>query len=323
MSEPLLSVRNLRTHFFTKRGVVKAVDDVSFDIHMGKTFGLVGETGCGKSVTALSVMGLVPHPGRVVGGEVWFKDRNLLEMGPEELRDVRGKEISMIFQDPLTSLNPVFTVGYQVDEPLIFHKNLDDWLVEERTQEMLSRVGIPSPSQRRKNYPHQFSGGMRQRAMIAMALMCNPDLLIADEPTTALDVTIQAQILEMLKGLRENLDLSVLLITHNFGVVAEMCDRIAVMYAGNIVEVADAVTLFENPIHPYTRGLMMCLPSVDRKIDRLASIDGVVPSLIDPPVCCRFHNRCNDSTDLCSKNSPQLMETEPDHYVACFQCNGV
>jgi len=318
MSEKLLSVKNLKTHFFTKRGMVQAVDGVSFSIEKSETFGLVGETGCGKSVTALSIMGLVPPPGRIIDGEIWFKDENLLKMETEELKGIRGKDISMIFQDPLTSLNPIFTIGYQVDEPMIIHKKLEDWYLKERTAEMLDRVGIPSPAQRRRDYPHQFSGGMRQRAMIAMALTCNPSLLIADEPTTALDVTIQAQILDLLKSLRKDLDLSILLITHNFGVVAEMCDRVAVMYAGKIVEIAETETIFENPTHPYTKGLMRCLPRMNHKMDRLASIDGVVPSLIDLLTSCRFHNRCKESKEICSKNEPQLIEIEPGHYVSCF-----
>jgi oligopeptide/dipeptide ABC transporter ATP-binding protein len=318
MNETILDVKNLKTHFFTKRGIVKAVDGVSFSIRRSETFGLVGETGCGKSITALSTIGLVPPPGRIVEGEVWFKDKNLLEMTQEELREIRGKDVSMIFQDPLTSLNPIFTIGFQVDEPMIIHKNLEKWYVEERTTEMLQRVGIPLPNERRKDYPHQFSGGMRQRAMIAMALTCNPSLLIADEPTTALDVTIQAQILELIKGLKEELDLSVLLITHNMGVIAEMCDRVAVMYAGKIVEVAETEELFEKPLHPYTQGLMMCLPKVDKWQDRLYSIDGTVPNLVDAPVGCYFYNRCKQANKQCSTEKPKLCGEENNHLVACF-----
>jgi oligopeptide/dipeptide ABC transporter ATP-binding protein len=318
MEDPLLIVEGLKTYFPTRYGTVKAVDDVDFEVYKGETFGLIGESGCGKSMTALSIMRLIPPPGDIIAGKILFKGQNLLENSEEEMRSIRGEEMSMIFQDPMTSLNPVFNIGYQVDEPLIFHKNMGKKSIIDRTLEMLGKVGIPSPSTRRRSYPHQFSGGMRQRAMIAMALTCNPSLLIADEPTTALDVTIQAQILELIKGLKEELDLSVLLITHNMGVIAEMCDRVAVMYAGKIVEVAETEELFEKPLHPYTQGLMMCLPKVDKWQDRLYSIDGTVPNLVDAPVGCYFYNRCKQANKQCLTEKPKLCGEENNHLVACF-----
>jgi oligopeptide/dipeptide ABC transporter ATP-binding protein len=318
MEDPILIVEGLKTHFPTRHGTVKAVDDVDFKVYKGETFGLIGESGCGKSMTALSIMRLIPPPGNIIDGKIVFKGENLLENSEEEMRSIRGEELSMIFQDPMTSLNPVFNIGYQVDEPLIFHKTMAKKSIIDRTLEMLGKVGIPSASSRRGNYPHQFSGGMRQRAMIAMALNCDPDLLIADEPTTALDVTIQAQILELIKELKEELGLSVLLITHNMGVIAEMCDRVAVMYAGKIVEVAETEELFEKPLHPYTRGLMMCLPKVDMWQDRLYSINGTVPNLVDTPDGCYFYNRCKRANSQCLTEKPLLCEEENNHYVACF-----
>jgi len=319
LEDPLLIVERLKTHFPTRYGTVRAVDDVDFEVYKGETFGLIGESGCGKSMTALSIMRLIPTPGNIVAGKILFKGNNLLKISEEEMRSIRGEEMSMIFQDPMTSLNPVFNIGYQVDEPLIFHKKMGKKSIVERTLEMLGKVGIPSASSRRGNYPHQFSGGMRQRAMIAMALNCDPDLLIADEPTTALDVTIQAQILELIKGLKEEFGLSVLLITHNMGVIAEMCDRVAVMYAGKIVEVAETKELFEKPLHPYTRGLMMCLPKVNQWQDRLYSIDGTVPNLVDAPAGCYFSNRCKQANKQCLTEKPPLCGEENNHLVACFE----
>jgi oligopeptide/dipeptide ABC transporter ATP-binding protein len=319
LEDPLLIVESLKTYFPTRYGTVKAVDNVDFEVFKGETFGLIGESGCGKSMTALSIMRLIPPPGNIIDGKILFKGKNLLENNEDEMRSIRGEEMSMIFQDPMTSLNPVFNIGYQVDEPLIFHKKMGKKSIVERTLEMLDKVGIPSASSRRENYPHQFSGGMRQRAMIAMALNCDPDLLIADEPTTALDVTIQAQILELIKGLKEELGLSVLLITHNMGVIAEMCDRVAVMYAGKIVEVAETKELFEIPLHPYTRGLMMCLPRVNQWQDRLYSIDGTVPNLVDAPVGCYFYNRCKQANKQCLTEKPPLSGEENNHLVACFE----
>jgi peptide/nickel transport system ATP-binding protein len=319
LEDPLLIVERLKTHFPTRYGTVRAVDDVDFEVYKGETFGLIGESGCGKSMTALSIMRLIPTPGNIVAGKILFKGNNLLKISEEEMRSIRGEEMSMIFQDPMTSLNPVFNIGYQVDEPLIFHKKMGKKSIVERTLEMLGKVGIPSASSRRGNYPHQFSGGMRQRAMIAMALNCDPDLLIADEPTTALDVTIQAQILELIKGLKEEFGLSVLLITHNMGVIAEMCDRVAVMYAGKIVEVAETKELFEKPLHPYTRGLMMCLPKVNQWQDRLYSIDGTVPNLVDAPAGCYFSNRCKQANKQCLTEKPPLCGEKNNHLVACFE----
>jgi len=318
MDDPLLSVEGLKTYFPTRYGTVKAVDNIDFKVFKGETFGLIGESGCGKSVTALSIVRLIPPPGNIVSGKVLFKGKNLFKISEEEMRSIRGDKISIIFQDPMTSLNPVLNIGYQVDEPLIFHKTLGKKSIIDRTLEMLDKVGIPLSSSRRENYPHQFSGGMRQRAMIAMALNCDPDFLIADEPTTALDVTIQAQILELIKGLKEEFGLSVLLITHNMGVIADMCDRVAVMYAGKIVEVAETKELFENPLHPYTRGLMMCLPKLNEKQERLYSIDGTVPNLVDSPVGCYFYNRCKQASKQCLTEKPPLHCAENNHLVACF-----
>jgi len=315
--EDLLEVSNLETHFFSYRGVVKAVDGVFFDMKKGESLGLVGETGSGKSVTALSIMRLVPPPGKIVGGEVIFQGENLLEKSEEEMRRIRGKRISMIFQDPMTSLNPVFRVGEQLAEVFIQHQKLDKKEAEKKSVDLLRSVGIPDPDRRAKQFPHQLSGGMRQRAMIAMALASRPDLLIADEPTTALDVTIQAQILELIKELRREVGTSMLLITHNLGVVAETCDRIAIMYAGGIIELAKAVNLFKNPLHPYTQGLLDCIPRIDAPKKRLAVISGLVPDLIQPPPGCRFHPRCESASDRCRTEKPYLIDIGGGHWVAC------
>jgi len=315
--EDLLRVSDLETHFFSYRGVVKAVDGVFFNMRKGESLGLVGETGSGKSVTALSIMRLIPPPGRIVGGKVIFQGENLLEKPEEEMRKIRGKRISMIFQDPMTSLNPVFRVGEQLAEVFTQHQGLDKKEAEKKSVDLLKSVGIPDPDRRAKQFPHQLSGGMRQRAMIAMALASRPDLLIADEPTTALDVTIQAQILELIKELKREVGTSMLLITHNLGVVAETCDRIAIMYAGSIVELAKSVTLFKNPLHPYTRGLLDCIPRIDAPKEKLAVIPGLVPDLIQPPLGCKFHPRCECPSDRCSAEKPQLLNVGDDHWVAC------
>ena len=317
-SEILLEVKNLKTQFFTEDGVVKAVDDVSFKIRRGEVLGLVGESGCGKTVTSLSVLRLVPDPpGKVVSGEVFFNGEDLLEKSEKEMRNIRGNEISMIFQDPISSLNPVFTVENQILENIELHQDLTHEEALQKGIEVLKLVGIPEAERRITDYPHHFSGGMRQRVMIAMALSCNPALIIADEPTTALDVTIQAQVLDLMKDLREDLNMAILYITHNLGVIAEMADRIAIMYAGNIVEEGSCVTIFKNPHHPYTKALLSSIPRMDKKLDRLGVIKGVVPNLINPPSGCRFHPRCPLATEKCSREVPPYVETEPDHLVFC------
>ena len=315
----LLDVRDLATHFFTEEGVSRAVDGVSFDVRQGETLALVGESGCGKSVTALSILRLVPPPGRIVRGKVLFRGRDLLTVGGEAIRRVRGKEISMIFQEPMTSLNPVFTVGRQITEALEIHEDVGADEARRRAVEMLRYVGIPAPEQRIDEYPHQLSGGMRQRVMIAMALICRPAILIADEPTTALDVTIQAQILRLLKRLQQELEMSVMLITHDLGVVAENARRVAVMYAGKIVEFADAAELFHHPLHPYTIGLFGSLPSTHQRGERLRTIPGTVPTPTHIPSGCPFHPRCPIAERRCAENVPELRELRPAHTVRCWK----
>lgn len=319
MSETILEVQDLRTYFFTEEGVVKAVDGVSLELRRGETLGLVGESGCGKSVTSLSIMRLVPSPpGKIVGGKIIYKGENLLEKDEKYMRHIRGNEIAMIFQDPMTSLNPVFRVGDQIAEAIQLHQGVGRKEALRRAVEMMKLVRIPLAEQRVMDYPHQFSGGMRQRIMIAMALSCNPEILIADEPSTALDVTIQAQILEIMKNLQRERGMSILLITHDLGVIAEMSDRVAVMYAGVIVEYADVKSLFKKPLHPYTKGLLTSIPSLVKRLDRLNVIEGTVPSLVDPPPGCRFHPRCPRAMPICSQEEPELREVEKDHEVACF-----
>jgi oligopeptide transport system ATP-binding protein len=319
---PLLQVKDLRTYFYTPDGVVKAVDGVSFDLQPGETLGIVGESGCGKSVTALSIMRLIPTPpGRIVAGQVIFEGEDLLQKDPDEMRRVRGRRIAMIFQDPMTSLNPVLTVGRQISEALELHLRLDPGAARRRTIELLDMVGIPSARQRVNDYPHQFSGGMRQRVMIAMALSCNPRLLIADEPTTALDVTIQAQILELLKNLTREFHTAVMLITHNLGVVAGMCDRVLVMYAGRIVEEAPTTLLFERPAHPYTLGLLRSVPRLDEaRKERLVPIEGLPPDLINLPPGCPFAPRCAFAGEKSFQERPELMAVgdDPRHRAACW-----
>lgn len=314
----LLSVKNLKTHFFTHEGIVKAVDGVSFTINKGETLGLVGESGCGKSVSSLSIMRLIPHPpGKIVGGEIYFEGKNLLKLDDKEIRKMRGKKISMIFQEPMTSLDPVFTIGHEIGEVIQLHQGSSKEEARKKSIEILKVVGIPDVEKRIDNYPHELSGGMRQRVMIAMALSCNPTLLIADEPTTALDVTIQAQILRLINDLKDKFGASVMLITHDLGVIAEMCDNVAVMYAGNIVEYTDVYTLFNNPLHPYTKGLNKSMPRMNVEAEHLDVIPGMVPNLLDLPSGCPFHPRCDLSFKKCVEEMPELIEIENSHLVRC------
>ncbi len=322
---PLLEVDNLQTHFFTADGVVKAVDGVSYSVRSGETLGVVGESGCGKSVTALSILRLVASPpGRIVGGEVRFDGRNLLSMTERQMEDIRGNDISMIFQEPMTSLNPLYTIGKQISEAVALHQGLSRRDAHEKAIEMLRRVSIPEPERRVNAYPHQMSGGMRQRVMIAMALSCNPRVLIADEPTTALDVTIQAQILDLMRDLQDKFGTAIVLITHDMGVVAENADRVVVMYAGRKVEEAPVDDLFDRPGHPYTRGLLGSIPNVEVAAHagpgraRLAEIKGMVPSLARLPQGCTFAPRCGFATDRCRAEYPKLEEYRPAHFVACW-----
>jgi len=316
---PLIQVKDLRTSFFTPEGEVKAVDGVSYEIAEGRTLGLVGESGCGKSVTALSIMRLVQPPGKIVGGAILYRGSDLLKLDNESMRKIRGNEISMIFQEPMTSLNPVFTVGDQIGEAVRLHQKVGRREARGKTIEMLRLVRIADPESRVDSYPHQLSGGMRQRVMIAMALSCNPSLLIADEPTTALDVTIQAQILELIGELKQKLGMALLLITHDLGVVAERADEVAIMYGGIIVERASARDIFRRPLHPYTVGLLNSLPGASgHKKKRLAAIPGVVPSPLDLPSGCRFRDRCPRAREICAGVQPPLAELEPGHWAACY-----
>ena len=321
---PLLQVQNLKTYFHTEAGIAKAVDGVNFEIYPGEVVGLVGESGSGKSVTALSVLRLIPDPpGKIVDGSIFFKGRNLLELSWDEIRDIRGKEISMIFQEPMTSLNPVFTIGMQVMEAVLVHEKVSKEEAFQRSVQMLELVGIPDPPSRMNDYPQQFSGGMRQRVMIAIALACNPSLLIADEPTTALDVTIQAQILELMLQIKDQRkEAAILLITHNLAVVAETCHRVMVMYGGKIQEVATVRELFKNPLHPYTKGLLASLPTVDGpRQERLTTIPGSVPSIVDLPAGCKFVTRCSERIEKCALIEPELIETLPGHWARCHVVN--
>jgi peptide/nickel transport system ATP-binding protein len=322
VAERLLEVEDLRTHFRTVEGTVRAVDGVSFHIESGETLAVVGESGCGKSVTSMSILRLIQEPPGKITGSVRFKGRDLLKLSEREMRDIRGNEISMIFQEPMTSLNPVLTIGRQISETLKLHQGMDDRAAEARAIEMLELVHIPEARRRVKEYPHQLSGGMRQRVMIAMALACNPQLLIADEPTTALDVTIQAQILELMGELKSKVGAAILLITHDLGVVAEMAERIVVMYAGRKVEEARATDLFSRPRHPYTQGLLGAVPKLgssltERGRTRLSEIPGIVPNLKKPIEGCAFASRCPHVTDLCRKVAPAVELKAPGHFVAC------
>jgi oligopeptide/dipeptide ABC transporter ATP-binding protein len=321
----LLAVDNLSVHFFTEDGLAKAVQGVSFEIHKGKTFALVGESGCGKSVTALAIMRLVPDPpGKIVSGRMKFKNENLLDLTEKRMRNIRGNQIAMIFQEPMTSLNPVFTVGDQIAEAIKLHQKKGDEQAWADSVKMLKSVGIGDAERRAYEYPHQMSGGMRQRVMIAMAVSCQPDLIIADEPTTALDVTIQAQILDLLDELQRQNGMSILLITHDLGVVAERADEVAVMYASRIAEKAEAESLFQNPLHPYTQGLLKSVPQLGFEGERLATIPGIVPDPLHFPAGCKFHPRCpvGGNDERCKTVEPELREVQPGRHVACWYAPG-
>jgi len=319
----LLEIKDLKTYFFTEDGAVKAVDGVDFKVNQGETLGIVGESGCGKSVTAFSIMRLLDYPGKTVGGEIIFKEKDILKKSEAEMREIRGKEMAMIFQEPMSALNPVLTIGFQVSEALRMHFNISKKEAIKKAIKLLTKVGIPVPEQRVNEYPHQLSGGMRQRAMIAMALSCDPILLIADEPTTALDVTIQAQILELMKSLLRDFNGSLIMITHDLGVIAEIADRIAVMYAGKIVEYADKRTIFYNPAHPYTFGLLTSIPRLDIEMKRLNVIPGIVPNPLHFPPGCKFNTRCRFATEKCREKEPALSELEKGHLVRCWHSDKV
>ncbi|WP_055667068.1 ABC transporter ATP-binding protein [Desnuesiella massiliensis] len=319
MAKDLVEFRNLKTYFYTEDGIVKAVNDVSFKIKEGQTVGVVGESGCGKSVTSMSLMRLIPNPpGKIVDGDILFEGKSVISLTEDEMREIRGNKISVIFQEPMTSLNPVFTVGSQISEAVILHQKLSKEEARKKAIEMLKLVGIPRAEEIVDAFPHELSGGMRQRVMIAMALSCNPKLLIADEPTTALDVTIQAQILDLMRNIKDKLNTSIMLITHDLGVIAEMADYVVVMYAGKVVEEAPVEELFENPMHPYTIGLLKSKPGMNTKDKRLYSIPGQVPNPIGMPDNCYFCERCEKSIEICKKNIPELKEIKPGHKVACW-----
>ncbi|MEE8290528.1 MAG: ABC transporter ATP-binding protein [Candidatus Tectomicrobia bacterium] len=323
-TETLLELRNLKTHFHTPEGVVKAVDGVSYALQAGETLGVVGESGCGKSVTALSILGLIPQPpGQIFGDGIYFEGQDLTQLPGNELRKIRGNQISMIFQEPMTSLNPVLTIGFQIAEAIMRHQGLGQRDAIGKAADMLELVGMPLPRQRVKEYPHQLSGGMRQRAMIAMALSCQPKILLADEPTTALDVTIQAQILDLMLQLKDDTGTAIILITHDLGLVAETCERVIVMYAGKVVEEASVDDIFEQALHPYTIGLLHSIPALrttaaQGKRQRLQEIPGLVPSLHRLPTGCTFHPRCPKAFDECWQREPELHEVSPGHFVRCF-----
>ncbi|WP_026476354.1 ABC transporter ATP-binding protein [Alkaliphilus transvaalensis] len=313
----LLEIKNLSIHYITNDGTVKAVEDMNLEIGTGETLGLVGETGAGKTTTALGIMQLVPNPpGKIIGGEIFFEGENLIGKTPVEIRKIRGNKISMIFQDPMTSLNPVMTVGEQIAEVIKLHQSVNAKEAIERSMAMLEKVGIPG--ERHKDYPHQFSGGMRQRVVIAIALACNPQLLIADEPTTALDVTIQAQVLDLMKNLKKEFKTSMIMITHDLGVVAEVCDKVAIMYAGNVIEYTDVKRLYTSPKHPYTIGLFGSIPDINDDEDRLKPIKGLMPDPTDLPSGCPFHPRCPKAMSICSERKPLNTEIEPGHFVKCL-----
>ena len=316
----LLDIRNLRTYFFTDYGVVKAVDSIDLQVREGETLGIVGESGCGKSVTGLSILRLVPTPpGKIVEGKILFQGKDLLRLSEKEMRKIRGNKISMIFQEPMTSLNPVFTIGDQIAEAIILHQGLRKKEALQKTIEILRLVGIPGPEERIKNYPHQLSGGMRQRVMIAMAISCNPTLLIADEPTTALDVTIQAQILNLLQDLKQKLNMALILISHDLGVIAQVADRIAVLYAGSLMEYADTLEIFHRPRNPYTQGLLRSLPYYQKRKARFKVIPGQVPDPLSPPSGCKFHPRCDLAVEKCRKEEPLFEEVSPGHWSRCHR----
>ena len=316
--EILLEVKGLKTYFKDSRGLVPAVDGVDFILHKGETLGIVGESGCGKSMTAMSILHLLPPKGEIVDGSIQFKGQDITHLPPKEMARLRGKEIAMIFQEPMTSLNPVYTVGWQISEMILRHESMTKKQAKEKAIGMLRLVNIPAPEKRVDEYPHELSGGMRQRVMIAMALSCNPELLIADEPTTALDVTIQAQILDLMRNLKKSLNTSIIMITHDLGVVAEMSDYVLVMYAGMVMEYSDVATLFQQPLHPYTQGLMKALPRLDDPQDKLYVIKGAVPSLYHLPAGCRFWPRCPYATERCKQEMPGLYQSG-ERKVRCFR----
>ncbi|MDB5534762.1 MAG: oligopeptide transporter ATP-binding protein [Hyphomicrobiales bacterium] len=319
MSAPVLEIRNLKTYFASDRGEVRAVDGVSLHIDAGETLGVVGESGSGKSVTSLSVMRLIASPpGRYADGEIFFEGRDILKLDKAAMRDLRGNKLSMIFQEPMTSLNPVFTVGAQIAEAIMLHQHLSRQAAFKKAIDMLRLVNISAPERRAHEFPHQLSGGMRQRVMIAMALSCNPKLLIADEPTTALDVTIQAQILDLMRKLRAELGMAIMLITHDLGIVAEMCDRVVVMYGGRIVEEADVISLFDNPLHPYSEGLLASIPRIDEDVEQLYAIEGSVPNPADRSVGCAFAPRCRYAFERCRSETPVLSSIADGRKAACF-----
>ena len=320
MSESIvLDIRNLKSHFFTAKGEVPAVDGVTIQVPPGKIIGIVGESGCGKSMTDMSVMGLLRYPGRVVEGSITLDGRDITHLSPRELAKVRGNEISMIFQEPMTSLNPVYPVGRQVREAILQHQKISKEEARKRVLEIFQAVGIPEPEKRYNSYPHQLSGGLRQRVMIGMAMVCRPKVMIADEPTTALDVTIEAQILQLMKKLCREQGTSIILITHNMGVVAEICDYVYVMYAGKVMEQAETFELFEHTEHPYTAGLLKSIPRLDEKVDRLYTIEGVVPNLLHLPAGCNFCTRCKEASERCFMEKPCLYQTRDGHGVRCFK----
>jgi peptide/nickel transport system ATP-binding protein/oligopeptide transport system ATP-binding protein len=323
MEDLLLQVKDLKTYFYTDDGIVKAVDGIDFTIKKGETLGMVGESGCGKSVSALSILQLVQDPpGKIINGEIWFKGEDLLKKKPEQMRKIRGNDISMIFQEPMTSLNPVYTIGEQISEAIMLHQKLNKGNALEKTVEMLKLVGIANPERRVHGYPHELSGGQRQRVMIAMALSCNPDLLIADEPTTALDVTIQAQILELIKKLKDEIGMAVLMITHNLGVIAEVSNHVVVVYAGKAVEYADVTSIFKHPKHPYAMALQKSIPQLtDKPGVKLEVIEGNIPDPLALPTGCKFHPRCKFAINICKKKEPELEKIGDNHIVRCWMYN--
>ena len=314
----MLQIKNLKTHYFTSSGIVQAVDDVSITIESNEIVGLVGESGCGKSTIATSILRLIRPPGKIIDGEIILNDINLVDLSTKSMRDIRGHKIASVFQDPMTYLNPVFKIKMQIAESIRTHQNISKREAENRAIELLDLLQIGDPEEVANRYPHQLSGGMLQRALVAIALSCKPLLLIADEPTTALDVTVQAQILEIFERLKEEQDMSILLITHNLGIVSEICDRVYLMYAGKIVEYSDVFSLFETPLHPYTRGLLSSVLSINEFKEILETIEGNVPSLINPPQGCRYYNRCTYKMDICKENEPGIFEPEKNHFVACW-----